>query len=75
MKKPFIVASLACACAVAAHAGYETSFTGIGTSATGTTALDSTNGAWDLTTNVSNGEVTWDSTKKLVFDLDDAEYI
>ena len=72
MKKTLLMASVACACAFAANAAYDSWFTGIGASATGTNAMDATNGAWVF--NVTNGEASVESSA-LVFDLDDGETI
>ena len=71
MKKTLLLASVACACALAANASYDSWFTGMN-GATGTNAMGQVNGTWVF--NVTNGEATVESNK-LVFDLDDGETI
>ena len=71
MKKTLLLASVACACALAANASYDSWFTGMD-GATGTNAMGQVNGTWVF--NVTNGEATVESNK-LVFDLDDGETI
>ena len=68
MKKTLLVASVACACALAANAQFDPWFTGIGDGAT-TANLNPTNGTWRMPA-ASDGDYEYTSNK-LEFDLDD----
>ena len=73
MKKTLLMASVACACAFAANAAYDSWFTGIGASASATNAMGALNGEWVF--NITNGEASVNASHKLEFDLDDGETI
>ena len=73
MKKTLLMASVACACAFAANAAYDSWFTGIGASASATNAMGASGGTWVF--NVTNGEASVNASHKLEFDLDDGETI
>ena len=75
MKKPLVFVAAACACALALHADftYTDVFKAIGTSASGTNNLNSTNGSWSSFAG-DVGEITWEDGS-LVFDLEDNKSI